>query len=192
MRPVYFIRHASPTIQPNVPAEEWTLSERGVEEARRLAQVAATWGLAAVYSSAEPKAQATALIVGDAAALPVHVVEGLQELRFDRWIPNADEFSEMIRRIFEQPAGSVHGAERVDAAAARFASAIELLDEREFPAAIVSHGRILTAYLAQLLRLDDPFTLWRSIPMPGWVRVNLDDPRGPVVFEAAPPHEAAS
>ncbi len=186
MRPVYFIRHASPTIQPDEPAETWALSERGVDEARRLAQVAARWGLAAVYSSAEPKAQATALIIGDAAGLPVHVVEGLQELRFDRWIPNADEFGETIRDIFLQPAGTVPGAERAEVAAARFASAIALLDEREFPAAIVSHGRILTAYLSQLLHIDDPWELWRSIPMPGWARVDLDDPRGPVVFEGVP------
>lgn len=185
MRPVYFIRHASPTIQPNVPSEEWALSERGIDEARRLAKVAATWGLHAIYSSTEPKAQATALIVGDAAGVPVHAVDGLQELHFDRWVPNADEFAEMIRAIFEQPALSVHGAERAAAAAARFASAVTLLDDQEFPAAIVSHGRILTAYLSQLLHLDDPFAFWRSIPMPGWVRVDLDDAQGDAEFQGA-------
>ena len=53
MRHLYLVRHASPTIQPNVPAEQWTLSERGIEEAHALARIAAGWDLAAVYSLAE-------------------------------------------------------------------------------------------------------------------------------------------
>ena len=53
MKLLYFVRHASPNIQPNVPSEQWTLSERGIEEARSLAKIAAGWGLEAVYSSVE-------------------------------------------------------------------------------------------------------------------------------------------
>ena len=150
------------------------LSERGIEEARELARTAASWGLAAVYSSVEPKTQATALMIGDAAGQPVRVVEGFQELRFDRWIPNADEFTEMIRGILEQPGVSVHGAERAGAAASRFAAAVRIVEEGPFPAAVVSHGRVITAYLTQLLGLDAPFDLWRSIPMPGWACLDLE------------------
>jgi broad specificity phosphatase PhoE len=179
MRQLYLIRHASPAIQPNVPSEQWTLSERGIEEARELATVATTWGLQAVYSSTEPKAQATALILGDAVGLFAQVVDGAQELRFDRWVPNADEFAEMIRSILDRE--TVHGAEPATAAAARFAAAVGLVEQGAFPAAIVSHGRILTAYLTQLLNLEDPFELWRSIPMPGWALIDLDDPK-PVTF----------
>lgn len=176
MKHLYLIRHASPNIQPNVPSEQWTLSERGIEEARALAQIAAGWGLEAVYSSVEPKAQATALIIGDAVRHGVRVVDGFQELRFDRWIANADEFGEMIRDILEQPTVSVHGAERASAAAARFAAAVDLIAQGPFPAAVVSHGRVITAYLAQLLKLDDPFEIWRSIPMPGWACVDIEEP----------------
>ena len=188
MRLLYLIRHASPNIQPNVPSEQWTLSERGIEEARALARIAADWGLEAVYSSVEPKAQATALIIGDAVRHGVRVVDGFQELRFDRWIGNADEFGEMIRDIVQQPTVSVHGAERASAAAARFAAAVSLVAEGPFPAAIVSHGRVITAYLAQLLGLDDPFELWRSIPMPGWACVDLESPVPKLIapFEGLP------
>jgi broad specificity phosphatase PhoE len=176
MRRLYLVRHASPAIQPNVASEQWTLSDRGIEEARALARIASTWDLAAVYSSVEPKAQATALIIGDAAGQPVRVVDGLHELRFDRWISNADAFAEMVRGIFEQPAVSVHGAERAGAAADRFAAAVRIVEEGPFPAAIVSHGRVLTAYLAQACGLDDPFAVWRAIPMPGWACLDLDAP----------------
>jgi broad specificity phosphatase PhoE len=183
MRRLYLVRHASPAIQPNVPSEQWTLSERGIEEARAIADIAKSWGLEAVYSSAEPKAQATALIIGDAIGQPVRVVEGAQELRFDRWIANADAFSEMIRDIFEQPAVSVHGAERASAAAARFAAAVALVAGGPFPAAIVSHGRVLTAYLSQIAGLDEPFDVWRSIPMPGWACLDVE-PAVPKLIEA--------
>jgi broad specificity phosphatase PhoE len=186
MRRLYLVRHASPAIQPNVPAEEWTLSARGIEEAHAVARVAAGWQLAAVYSSAEPKAQATALVIGDAVGQPVRVVDGFQELRFDRWIPNADAFAEMVRAILERPAANIHGAERADAAAARFAAAVCIAEEGAFPAAVVSHGRIIAAYFAHLLALDDPFELWRSIPMPGWACLDLDTSKLISPFQGLP------
>ncbi len=174
MRRLYLVRHASPSVQPSTPSEQWKLSDRGIEEARRLATVAESWGLSAVYSSNEPKAQATALIIGDAVGQPVRVVDGFQELRFERWVINSDEFSGQVRDIFEQPAMSVHGAERASAAAVRFVGAVSLVETGPFPAAIVSHGRVLTAYLAQQLQLTDPFAFWRSIPMPAWACLDLD------------------
>ena len=174
MRLLHLIRHASPSIQPAIPSEQWVLSERGIEEAQRLATVAATWDLRAVYSSVEPKAQATALIIGDAVGQSVRVVDGFQELRFDRWVANSDAFADMIRGILGQPDVSVHGAERAAAAAARFSVGVGIVAEGAFPAAIVSHGRVLSAYLAQLLPLEEPFAVWRSIPMPGWSCIDLD------------------
>lgn len=186
MRHVYLVRHASPTIQPNVPAEEWTLSERGIEESHALARISVGWNLAAVYSSTEPKAQATALVIGDAASQPVRVVEGFQELRFDRWIPNADAFAEMIRGIFRQANVSVHGAESAGAAAARFAAAVRIVEEGPFPAAVVSHGRVITAYLSQIQEVDEPFDLWRSIPMPGWACLDLDASKLIAPFQGLP------
>ena len=32
----------------------------------------------------------------------------------------------------------------------------------------------MTAYLSQLLKLEDPFAFWRSIPMPGWACIDMD------------------
>jgi broad specificity phosphatase PhoE len=174
MRPLYLIRHASPVIQPDVPAERWTLSPRGVEEARALAEVARGWGLRALYTSNEPKAQSTALIVGDGTGLPAQVVEGVHELKMDGWIGNADAFGETVREVLEQPELAAPGCERAADAAERFARAVELVAGGELPAAVVSHGRVLTAYLASRAPMEDPFELWRSIPMPGWGCIDLD------------------
>ena len=101
MRRLYFVRHASPNIQPGVPTREWSLSDRGVEEARTLARTAAAWGLRALYSSSEQKACNTALIIGDALGLQVDVVDAFDELRIPEWVGNSDEFNELVRAVLE-------------------------------------------------------------------------------------------
>ncbi|HJU48706.1 MAG TPA: histidine phosphatase family protein [Gaiellaceae bacterium] len=174
MREIYLIRHATPSVQPNVPSQEWALSPRGADEARTLATHARDWGLKAIYTSAEPKARSTALLLGDELLLPVHVVDGLEELRFDHWIANSDEFAEAVRSILEQPSLSFRGAETADAAAARFEAALDLITAAGTPAAVVTHGRVLSAWLARASSPEEAFAIWRAMPMPGWARIDLD------------------
>ncbi len=182
MRPLYLIRHASPIVRPGEPARDWPLSERGIAEAQTLAGTAAAWGLEAVYSSSEPKARSTALIIGDALGLPVNVADAFDELRISDWIGNADEFNDAVRAILEGDA-QPRGAESRDDAANRFAEGVAIVAGGPMPAAIVSHGRILTSYLARHRPLDAPFDYWRAIPMPGWTRIDLDAPReAPALF----------
>jgi broad specificity phosphatase PhoE len=174
MRQLYLVRHASPVVQPNVPPPGWTLSDTGVEEARRLGEVARGWNLHAIYSSVEKKAESTALMLADALGLPVRVTGGFEELRLDAWIGNADEFAETVRDILFDPERALPGAEAADAAAARFQAGVQLIEDSAFPAAIVTHGRVMMAWLAWKYSLDDPFSLWRALPMPGWIAIDLD------------------
>lgn len=174
MREVFLIRHATPTVQPTTPSRDWGLSPAGVSEARELAGRARSWGMTALYTSSEPKAQSTALLLGEALLVPVHVVDGLEELRFDHWIANSDEFAEAVASILRQPELSFRGAETADAAAARFDGAIRLIGGAPLPAGVVSHGRVMSAWLARHLGPEAAFALWRSMPMPGWARVDLD------------------
>lgn len=178
MRPLYLIRHASPNIRPSEPARDWPLSERGIAEAQALAGTAADWGIEALYSSSESKARATALIIGDALGLPVRVADAFDELRISDWIGNADDFNETVRDVLEGDAPP-RGAESRDDAAARFADGVAIVVGGPMPAAIVSHGRILTAYLAKQHPIESPFDYWRAMPMPGWTRIDLDDPHEP-------------
>lgn len=174
MREIYFVRHATPSVQPTVPSHEWTLSPAGADEARVLAARAGSWGIHAVYASAEPKARATALLLADALLVPVHIVDGLEELRFDQWIANSDDFADAVRSILEQPSLSFRGAETADAAAARFDAALQLVAAGALPAAVVTHGRVLAAWLSRLLGPEAAFRTWRAMPMPGWARIDLD------------------
>ena len=177
---IYLVRHASPQVDPHQSPRIWRLSPRGVEEARALAQVARDWGLAALYSSVEPKASATAAIIGDAAGLPVRLAEGLHEQHWEGWVENADEFNERVREILGQRDESVHGAEPAGDAARRFGEALAAIALGATPAAVVSHGRVLTAYLAAALRIEDPFAFWRAMPMPAYACIELDSSSGTV------------
>jgi broad specificity phosphatase PhoE len=176
MRQLFLIRHASPVIQPGTPPRDWALSERGVEEAQALAKVAQTWGLEALYTSSEAKARSTGLIIADALELFANVVDGFDELRMPDWIANADEFNQAVREILEDGGDLPRGAERADQAAARFADGVDLVAQGAFPAAIVSHGRVLTAWLTQTIGLATPYETWRTMPMPGWACIDLDAP----------------
>jgi len=171
-RSIYLIKHAEPAVRPDVPPEQWTLSLRGIEEARRIAEAVRGSGLQAVYSSFEPKAKATALIIAEPAGVQVRVIEGFEELRLGGWIANADDFNDLVRQILEHPRESVPGAETARAAAKRFERAMEVVLKAELPAVVVSHGRIVAAYLSCVLGEPGPFTLWRSIPSAGVARLD--------------------
>jgi broad specificity phosphatase PhoE len=183
MRALYLVRHAAPAIQREQPAREWRLSERGIADAKRLAETAATWGLRAIYCSGEEKSRATALILSDATGAPVHAVELFDELRIGEWVGNADDFNERVRAILAEPAQPQRGAETADAAAARFAAGVDIVAERGLPAALVSHGRVIAAWLASRGAIDDAFAFWRSLPMPGWTRIDLE--QAPATWDAS-------
>ena len=176
MRLLYLVRHASPQVQPEVPSRDWGLSDRGVDEAQALAGAAVDWELAAIYASSEAKARQTALILGDAAGLAVGVADAFDELRIHDWIDNSDEFNDLVRAIFEgADLGRV--AEPAAEAAARFAAGVRIVEAGPLPAAVVSHGRIITSWLASIGAVEEPFVFWRTIPMPGWAVIDLDNPR---------------
>jgi broad specificity phosphatase PhoE len=145
--------------------------------------------LKAIYSSREPKAMSTALILAEGTDLQVHTVDGLQETRLaGGYTTNADEFSETVRAVLEEPATSVRGSETAAAAGARFAGAIAIVETGPFPAVVVTHGRVLVSWLSRERGFADPFGLWRSMPIPGWACLDLDAARATLAsgFEGLP------
>jgi broad specificity phosphatase PhoE len=176
MRRVYLVRHASPAIRPEQPSREWALSERGIEEARTLARVAKDWDIRAIYCGDEPKMRTTALILSETIGAPVHAVDAFDELRIGGWVANADEFNDLVRAILEGDASLPRGTESASAAAARFHAGLRIVEGGDFPALIVSGGRLLTAYLSRRRGVDEPFSFWRTIPFPKWTAIDLDAP----------------
>jgi broad specificity phosphatase PhoE len=173
-RLLYLVRHASPEVVPEVPDVEWFLSPHGTEDAWNLAKIARDWGLRAIYSSPETKAFTTAAPMANTTGLAIQTLDGLRELRFPGWIDDQAEFRALVREVLAAPERSAYGAEPAANAAARFAAAVEVMGKGRFPAAAVSHGRVLTSYLASVRRIADAFAYWQSIPMPGWAAIDLD------------------
>jgi broad specificity phosphatase PhoE len=180
MRRVYLVRHASPAVRPDAPAREWTLSDAGIAEARALAGRAVGWDVRAIYSGDEPKMRGTALILAEASAAPVHVVDAFNETRVGGWIANSDAFNELVGAMF-QGDPLPRGVESAEEAATRFEGGLRIIEQGPFPAAVVSGGRVLTSFLARRRRgIEDAFAFWRGIPFPGWTSIDLDAPDQPV------------
>jgi broad specificity phosphatase PhoE len=132
-----------------------------------------------VYSSAEPKAIATAQRIAMRNALPLRVEPDLGEAERP-WV-DADYKAEARRYLSGEP---LEGWEPRGAASARVTRAIDgiLASHAQAGVAVVSHGLVLSLYLSALLALDGPKTveLWDSIGFPDYAIV---EPRSRAVAQ---------
>jgi broad specificity phosphatase PhoE len=178
MRHLILVRHSETRPVAGVVAREWPLTEEGRARCVLLAERLRPYALQAVVTSPEGKAVETGRPIGEALAVPLSVVEGLQE--HDRAKTTAihapDEWHAIIRRLFENPAELVHGSETADQAHERFSRAVESALARS-PAgnlAIVTHATVMTLFLSRAAGLD-PFALWLSLAMPAYAVLSLPD-----------------
>jgi probable phosphoglycerate mutase len=158
-----FIRHAEPErIAPGsstAPADP-ILTDRGREQANRLARWMGHEAVDAVVSSPLRRARETAEVVGGELGMDVEVVDELMEYdaRADYYIP-VEELREtrdhhwraMIEGRWEEI-----GGEDPDAFQRRIVPCVDALIER-FPGgrvAAVCHGGVINVYLAALLGLE--------------------------------------
>jgi broad specificity phosphatase PhoE len=165
------IKHATPAIRPNVPANQWHLSAAGREGAAKLAGVLKAHAPQALAASLEPKAAETAAIIGEFLGLPVELVPGLHEHERSRApFGSPAEFEANVKACLARPAELVFGDETADQAHARFAAALEGLLAR-YPAqtlAVVAHGTVISLFVARRCGLE-PFGLWRKLGLPALI-----------------------
>ncbi len=139
-------------IDESLPPSAWRLSDEGERAANALRGDALLAPVALIFASPEPKALATAYAL--ASDRPVEIVGDLREVeRPAGWIANGDEWERAVAECFARPDEPVRGCEPAAAARRRFVAAVDALLARH-PAetiALVSHGTVLTLYLAELL-----------------------------------------
>jgi broad specificity phosphatase PhoE len=171
------IRHAETEPDFSVPAERWRLSAAGRAQAGRLAAAPFWSGVEVLVSSDEPKALATAAPAAESRGLRVVALPELREVR--RPPEKIGDYAGAVRAYLSS---GRTGWEPAHEAAARVAGGFEraLAEHPGRTIAAVSHGLVLTLWLAALLGRDDRFPLWRTIGFTGWARV---DPRGPRLLE---------
>ncbi len=137
-----------------------------------------------IWCSREPKAVETAEIVGGALGVPIRIRDGLEEHHRGNvpFIPTTKEFEQAIEEFFSQPSRLVLGSETARQARVRFTAAIDaVLDADSGDAIVVTHGTVMTLYLAQVADIP-PMDFWRELRTPCLVGVEIPTMRvGPIV-----------
>jgi len=183
---VILVRHARPRIRLAQPAPEWELNPEGQEAAGRLNALALFEHPTGLYAGPEPKMRATLASLSAERGIPVETDPAFAESAAGGWLAEG-EFLATVGRFFtapEQPAAN--GWEPAVAAVSRFAAGIDRLRPHYGPVvspghvnpgtfAVVSGGRVLTAYLASLLEYppETAFQVWRRLRMPDIAVIEL-------------------
>ncbi len=169
-RTLFLIRHAH-SQQTSQPADRWGLAHLGQEQAQKLAAQPFWADVGLICTSLEPKAVQTAQIVAEQHALPVEPSFDLHELR--RTGPVAD-YTAAVDAVLSNPSSSVQGWEPAAEAQTRIVVAVErllMLHERS-TLAVVTHGLVLTLYLAFAMDQAPSLGLWQSIPFAAALQID--------------------
>jgi broad specificity phosphatase PhoE len=176
---IFLIRHPSTERERKLPASEWRLSREGERQLERLIREPFWEGVRHVYSSPEPKAEAVARAAFVEHAIPYSAHSELAELRRPPGL--IDDYRERVKLLLRRPRSAPEGWETVASAAERaWAFLNAVVTHGPLPAAVVSHGIVLSAVRAKLLgqeRADPrdwlamPFAAVAEVESEGWVLV---------------------
>ena len=171
MRKLLLVRHSLPIITGDQTASLWQLSEEGRRRCERLGELLAADPPAAIVTSTEPKAIETGQIIGERLGIPVESAPNLHEHeRPGTDLDTLEQFQAKVARLLENLGELVFGAETGDQARERFSAAVHDAMKRH-PAgdlAIVSHGTVMTLFLAHVAALD-PVPFWQGLGLPALV-----------------------
>lgn len=177
MARLYLVRHALTRPDPAQPAAGWALDPAGSADLARMASLPHWGGVGRIVSSPEPKALLTAEAIRSRHELPpAATFDDLREIHKAGW---TDRHDEVMAEFFREPGRpALPGWETASDALARFSACVDWLVAKGGDLILVSHGVVLSLYLADLLgqshvRYDD----WRSIRMPDFALVNAAERR---------------
>jgi broad specificity phosphatase PhoE len=169
------VRHSLPAIDPEVPSATWPLSAEGRERCVTLAKRLAEYDLNVIVTSSESKATETGQIVADILGVPCESAPNLHEHERPFVAFGATEqFIERVTRLFETPADLIMGSETADQAHSRVAHAVSDVIEQHPTGnlAIISHGTVMTLFIARAAGLD-PVPFWRRLGLPAYALPSL-------------------
>lgn len=158
------VRHGRPQIDPDIPPPHWNLSSEGRAAIVALSGALAPFAPQAVISSPEPKALQTAELIAGHIGFDIEIDTGLGEHRRPSFPFGPDaEFLVRMAAVFRQPYTSAPCDESADQALHRLTATLARYPVR--PLVAVTHGTVLSLYLARRLGLD-AHGLWRSLKTP--------------------------
>ncbi|HEU0291385.1 MAG TPA: histidine phosphatase family protein [Anaerolineales bacterium] len=176
MKPLILVKHSLPEIVEAIPAREWTLSEKGRQRARKLAELLIPYQPGAIACSVEPKARETAAILADNLGLAMQLVQGLHE--HDRRASpyhSREDFQKLVQEFFEKPNMLVFGSETAAQSLARFREAVGsvLKSFEDKIIVIVAHGTVISLFVSWLTGCDG-YTLWQKLGLPSFVLIDME------------------
>ncbi len=166
-RKLHIVRHADVVIDPKVRAADWSLSPDAEANVLSLVSRFNPSHLRRVITSDEKKAQQTGRILATALGLPMETRQGLEEhhRRRDDFL-DAASFRAIVEDFFARPKERVFGMETAETSLKRFDATVrEIMDETDDHELIVSHGRVISLFLASR-RKADPMKIWASLELP--------------------------
>ncbi len=163
---LHLVRHAAVTVRPDRSASQWYLSPEGRAAAEALADEPRWANLRGLHTSPEPKAVATAQRIAARHGLPIRIEPDLREVERRTWADAG--YADLVRRYLRGEA--VGDWESKAAAGRRVRACIDRIvaRHRTSEVGVVSHGLVLTLYLADLLDLDGTaaYDLWTRMRLP--------------------------
>lgn len=177
-RRLILVKHALPTVVPDVPPARWELADEGRASCGVLAERLRPYHPARIAASDEPKAAETARLLAAALghAAPVQLDRALREheRRPADFFASTADFHDAVRRFFAHPDALVFGTETATAAGVRFAAAVHRIvaETPQGDVIVVAHGTVISLFVAAHAGIA-PFPLWRSLGLPSYVVLAL-------------------
>lgn len=154
----YFLRHGETKVDKNTPVSKWILSEKGVEQAKRLVSEGSFDDIDIIFSSAEEKAYQTAKPVAEKLKKTITRLPEINELDRDKGkFMEPEEYEKTIKQCLENPEESFNNWETANHALERFSRKISDLDKEyeNKKILVVGHGFTINMYFSKLLGVLD-------------------------------------
>jgi broad specificity phosphatase PhoE len=172
---IILVRHARPVIDQLEAAHTWVLDPSEATVVSELATGLRELGPDGIVASPEPKALETGRIISRDLGIPIAIDADLREQGDGQvsWIASPEAFRAAVAEHFARPAEVVLGGESSHAAVDRFGRVVERARAGHRCPVIVTHGRIMCGYLANVLTID-PMSIWPTLSMPDALVLDLE------------------
>jgi probable phosphoglycerate mutase len=157
-REVILLRHARPMATSEHP-RDWDLSVEGRKQAAAVAGEDLWRDVAVIYASPARKAVQTAEFISARWRIPVYFVDDLREVDRPR---EGSDFEGLLEGYLS--GRTPPGWERPDQARARFLNSVrQLCQGPEEKVGIISHGTILTLFVAEVMGVEASYDRLRNL-----------------------------
>lgn len=164
---LYLVRHSKTIFQPEIPNEQWVLSDDGIRLAQEFAELPEMRELDIVYSSSQTKALQIAIEITRRHRHVMRVNHGLTELT-SITAGFIDDYDGTVHALYAREIDRINGGESIDEGRVRFNATIDQIvaENKDLGRiGIVAHGNILSIFTAQFEQRDE-YAIHQAIRMP--------------------------